>query len=109
MQKLGRRRSINSYDPFLGIWIAMTRRPRWVDKTFQPGQRLSRQEAIRLYTINNDYLTFQEHEKGSLEPGKLADFVVLGKDILDCPVDEIRDIEVEATYLGGECVYERKK
>ena len=105
MQKIGRRRSINSYDPFLGIWIAMTRQPRWIDMPLHPEQRLSREQAIRLYTINNAYITFQEHEKGSLEPGKLADFVIIGKDILACPVDEIKDIEVEATYLGGEPVY----
>ena len=79
MQKIGRRRSINSYDPFLGIWIAITRQPRWIDKTLCPKQRISREQAIRLYTINNAYLTFQEHEKGSLEPGKLADFVIIEK------------------------------
>ena len=60
---------------------------------------------MRLYTINNAYLTFEEKEKGSLEVGKLADFVVLKTDILSCPVDDIRNITVSETYVGGQRVY----
>lgn len=68
---------------------------------------LTREQAIRLYTINNAFLTFEEARKGSLEAGKLADFIVLDRDILRCPVDEVKDIKVEATYLGGARVYLR--
>jgi predicted amidohydrolase YtcJ len=107
MQKIGRRRSINSYDPFLGIWTTLTRQPRWTDQPLHPEQSLTRRQAIELYTINNAYLTFEEKEKGSLEPGKLADFIVLDKDLLNCPVDDVKDIEVDQTYLGGKCVYQR--
>lgn len=106
MQKIGSFRSINQYNPFLGMWITLTRRPRWSDRPLHPEQIISREQAIRLYTINNAYLTFQEKEKGSLEKGKLADFIVLKKDILTCPVDEIKNIEVEQTYLGGKLVYQ---
>lgn len=107
MQKMGRRRSINSYDPFLGMWTTLVRQPRWTDQPMHPEQCLTRRQAIELYTINNAYLTFEEQHKGSLEPGKLADFIVLDKDILTCPVDAVKDLEVEQTYLGGKCVHQR--
>ncbi len=109
MQKIEPERSINRYSPFLGIWTTLARQPRWTDKALHPEQRITREQAIRLYTINNAYLTFEEKQKGSLEPGKLADFIILDKDILACPVDQIKDIAVQATYLGGKAVFERKK
>ena len=105
MQKVGGMRSINPYNPFFGMWITLTRQPRWTDQTVRPEQRISREQAIRLYTINNAYLMFQEKEKGSIEKGKLADLVVLNTDILTCPLDQVKDIEVEQTYLGGKLVY----
>ena len=108
MQKIGSLRSINPYNPFLGMWIALTRQPRWTDQPLNPEQRLSREQAIRMYTINNAFITFGEKEKGSLESGKLADFIVLDRDILTCPVDEVKSIQVEQTYLGAKLVYERK-
>ena len=89
------------------MWITLTRTPRWTDRPLHPEQRITREQAIRLYTINNAYLTFEEKEKGSLEPGKLADFIILDKDILNCPLDEVKDIQVERTYLGGKLVYTR--
>ncbi len=105
MQKIGSLRSINPYNPFLGMWITLARQPRWTDEPLHPEQRITREQAIRFYTINNAFLTFEEKEKGSLEKGKLADFIVLDRDILTCPVDEVKDIEVEQTYLGGKQVY----
>jgi hypothetical protein len=105
MQKLGSLRSINPYNPFLGMWIVLARQPRWTDKPLHPEQRLTREEAVRLYTINNAYLTFEERQKGSLEAGKLADFIVLDRDILTCPVDEVKDAQVRETWLGGRQVY----
>jgi predicted amidohydrolase YtcJ len=105
MQKIGSFRSINPYNPFLGMWITLSRQPRWTDQPLHPEQRISREQAIRLYTINNAWLTFQEKEKGSLEKGKLADFIVLDRDILTCPVEDVRKIQVEQTYLGGKLIY----
>jgi len=105
MQKIGSLRSINQYNPFLGMWITLTRQPRWTDLPLHPEQRITRAQAIRLYTINNAYLTFEENQKGSLEKGKLADFIILDRDILTCPLDEVKDIQVEATYLGGKLIY----
>jgi predicted amidohydrolase YtcJ len=107
MQKIGSLRSINPYNPFLGMWTTLVRQPRGSDEPLHPEQNLTREQAIRLYTINNAFLTFEEARKGSLEPGKLADFIVLDRDILTCPVDQVKDIQVEATYLGGARVYAR--
>lgn len=105
MQKIGRRRSNNSYDPFLGMWTAICRLPRDSSDPLHPQEALTREEAIRLYTINGAYLTFEEEVKGSLEPGKLADFIVVDRDLLTCPVDEIKDTVVLETWVGGRCVY----
>jgi predicted amidohydrolase YtcJ len=105
MQKIGGFRSINPYNPFLGMWIVLTRNPRWTDQTLHAEQRVTREQAIRLYTINNAYLTFEEKEKGSLEKGKLADLIVLDRDILTSPVEEVKNIKVEQTYLGGRQVH----
>lgn len=105
MQKIGGQRSINPYNPFFGMWITLTRQPRWTDKVLHPEQRITREQAIRLYTINNAYLMFQEKEKGSLEKGKLADLIVLDRDILTCPIEQVKSIQVEQTYLGGKLVY----
>ena len=107
MQKIGSLRSVNPYNPFLAMWITLSRRPRRADQPLHPEQRLTRAQAIRLYTINNAFLTFEEKEKGSLERGKLADFIVLKQDILTCPEEAVKDIEVERTYLGGRVIFER--
>jgi predicted amidohydrolase YtcJ len=107
MQKIGSLRSINPYNPFLGMWTTLERQPRGSKESLHPEQNLTRDQAIRLYTIDNAFLTFEEDRKGSLEPGKLADFIVLDRDILTCPIDQVKDIKVEATYLGGTRVYGR--
>ncbi|GAB4220541.1 MAG: amidohydrolase [Acidobacteriota bacterium] len=108
MQKLGSRRSINFYDPWLAMWVAMTRQARWLDRPLHPEHALSRVEAIRFYTINNAYLLLAEKDLGSLEPGKLADFIVLSTDILTCPLDRVPDIQVESTWVGGRQVWDRR-
>ena len=74
-----------------------------------PDERLTREQAIRLYTINNAYLTHEEKEKGSLEVGKDGDFIVIDRDVLTCPVKEVRDVKVLTTVVGGKVVYERKE
>ena len=74
-----------------------------------PEECLSREEALRLYTINNAYLGHEEKEKGTLEVGKLADFILIDRDYLTCPVDEIGSTRVLKTFVGGKMVYERKE
>ena len=107
MQSIGGMRAVNPYHPFWGMWIAIQRMPRWATQPLHPQERITREQAIRFYTINNAYLSFEEKEKGSLEAGKLADLIVLDKDILTCPVDAIKDIKVLSTYLGGRQIYQR--
>jgi len=107
MQKIGSLRSINPYNPFLGMWTAITRRARWYDGQLHPEEALTREQAIRFYTINCALALFQEKNVGSLEQGKLADFIILDTDLLTCPVDAIRDAQVLKTYLNGRLVFER--
>ncbi|MDA2934036.1 amidohydrolase [Acidobacteria bacterium AH-259-D05] len=73
---------------------------------FGEDQRISREEALRIITINNAYLTFEEEIKGSLEPGKLADLVVLSEDIMTCPEEDIANLSVLMTMVGGQVVYQ---
>jgi predicted amidohydrolase YtcJ len=70
-------------------------------------QKVSREEALRAMTIGGAELTFEESTKGTLEPGKLADLVVLVEDILTCAPERIRDMEIDLTMVGGEIVYRR--
>ncbi len=105
MQKIGSMKSNNFYDPWMGMYVAMTRQPRWMEKPLHPEQALTRVEAIRFYTINNAYLLFAEKDRGSLEAGKLADFIILDNDPLTCPIEEFKDIKVLAAYVGGKPVY----
>ncbi|MCC7337830.1 MAG: amidohydrolase [Pirellulaceae bacterium] len=106
MQKIGSLRSVNPYNPFLGMWIALTRVPRGAERALHPEQRISRQQVLRLYTINNAYLSFEEQEKGSIEKGKLADLIVIDRDLLECPLEDVRSVKVLQTYLGGEKVFD---
>jgi predicted amidohydrolase YtcJ len=108
MQKIGSIRSVNPYNPFLAMWVTVTRKAKGYEGTLHPEEALTRKEAIRFYTANNAYLLFQEKETGSIETGKLADLVVLDTDILKCPVDEIRNTRVLQTYVTGKLVFERR-
>jgi len=99
--------STNPWSPWLGMWVAITRRLE-SGQVHQPTEALTREQAIRLYTINNAYLHREEKRKGSLEVGKLADFIIIDRDILTCPVDDIRDTRVLMTVVGGRVVYEHR-
>jgi predicted amidohydrolase YtcJ len=108
MQKIGSLRSINPYNPFLGMWVAVSRRAKGFEGRLHPEEALTRAEAIQFYTINNARLLFLEDRIGSLEDGKQADFVVIDRDILTCPEDEIRSARALSTYLDGKRVFERQ-
>jgi len=107
MIKLDNIKSTNPWDPWLGIWTALTRKTER-GPVLVPDEKLTREEALRLYTINNAYLNHEEKEKGSLEVGKLADFIIIDRDYLTCPVDEVRDMRVLTTFVGGNVVYQAK-
>jgi predicted amidohydrolase YtcJ len=92
------------FDPLVGIWSMVTRRT-LAAGIVGPDQRVTREEALRMYTINGAYLTFEENLKGSIEPGKLADLVILDGDPLSCPEAEIKDLPVATTVLGGRVVH----
>jgi predicted amidohydrolase YtcJ len=96
--------SINPYNPFLGMWTMVTRGTER-GKVITPEEAISREEALKIYTINNAYASFEESIKGSIEPGKLADMAILTDDILTCPVDKIKEIEAAMTILGGNIIY----
>ena len=105
MQKIGPRRSINFYDPFLAMATAVRRLPKGADEPLHPEESLSREQMLRFYTINNAWVIRQENELGSLEVGKQADFVLLDTDLLTCPAEEIENTTVLATYVAGKEVY----
>jgi predicted amidohydrolase YtcJ len=107
MQKIGSLRSINPYNPFLAMETAITRRAKGYDGRLHPEEALTRAEAIRFYSINNARLLFLEDRVGSLEEGKQADFVVVDRDLLACPEDQIKATQALATYVDGKCVFQR--
>jgi hypothetical protein len=90
--------------PLNTIWASVNRLGR-SGQVIQPEERMSLEEAIRACTIVPAYASFEEDVKGSIEVGKLADLVVLGRDILSVPKGEIRDIPVLMTMIGGKFVY----
>ena len=108
MQKIGSLRAVNPYNPWLGMWVTITRKARDYEGQLHPEEALTRKQAIRFYTINNAHIMFLDDVAGSLEPGKFADMIVLDRDVLSCPVDDIRDTQVLATYLGGRLVHEKQ-
>ncbi len=96
------------YMPMFTLWQSLKRIHGLTGESYAgPDQEITREEALRIYTINGARVLFWEDELGSIERGKLADLVVLDNDILTCPVDDIKDTEVLMTMVGGEVVYER--
>jgi predicted amidohydrolase YtcJ len=108
MQKIGSFRSVNPYNPWLGMWTAITRQARKLDKPVHLENALTREEALRLYTTNNAYLLKNEQHTGSIEAGKLADLILTDRDPLTCPIGDLVETKVLKTWLGGKLVFERK-
>ncbi|MBA7557306.1 hypothetical protein ES705_50054 [subsurface metagenome] len=106
MVKLDSKDSINPYNPWLAMYTMVTRKTER-NTVIVPEEAISREEALRCYTINNAYSSFEENIKGSIEPVKLADMVILEDDFLNCAEERIKDIEVKMTITGGKVVYER--
>jgi hypothetical protein len=98
---------INLVSPFVNIYVMVTRRDKNGD-IFGIEERISREEAIRLYTSSASRYSFAEGKTGSIEPGKYADMVVLSDDILKVPDEAIKDIVAVRTIVEGQTVFERK-
>lgn len=99
--------NVAEMDPMAGIYTAVTRRPLGGGAPWQPGETLDVATAVHGYTMGSAYANFLEDERGSLTPGKLADFVVLSRDILRVRPEEIPGTVAEVVVVGGETVVER--
>jgi len=98
--------AMNSFNPALMLWIAVARQSDRGNVYGAP-QKLSRLDALRAVTLWAAWLSFDEDKLGSLEPGKLADLVVIDRDYLACPEADIRKIKVLRTVVGGKTVFQR--
>ena len=96
--------TVSAADPLLRIQDMVTRKSQ-NGKVYGGNQKVTVEEAIKVWTLDGAYATFEEKTKGSISPGKLADFVVLRKDPRKIDPDTIKDIVVDATYMGGNRVW----
>jgi hypothetical protein len=95
----------NPLNPFVNMYIMVTRKD-ITGETYGAREAISREEAIRLYTSSASRYSFSERRTGSIEPGKLADMIVLSDDIMEVPDEMLKDISVTRTIVGGTTVYE---
>ena len=92
-------------NPFKSLYASVTRKNVTQDLTFFPEQKMTREEALYSYTLGNAYAAFEDEIKGSLTVGKFADIVILDKNILSCPENEILQTKVLYTIVNGEVKY----
>ncbi len=95
-----------SANPFVSLYALVTRKNR-LGQEIAPHEAVSREEALRTFTLGGTWLTREEALKGSLEVGKLADMAVLDRDYFAVPAEEIKDIQVDKTIVGGQVVWAR--
>jgi len=94
-------------DPRVGLYVAVTRKgPSGVAHGY-PEEAITLAQAIRGYTYAGAWLSFEENVKGSIEPGKYADLIILDSDPLTIPPEQLLTMKVDQTYIGGKLVYER--
>ena len=98
---------VEDVDPIESFYATVTRKRVDNPVAFFPEQSMTRAEAVHSYTLACAYAGFEEEDKGSLEVGKLADIVVLSKDLINCAEDEIMQTEVLRTVVGGVTKYEK--
>lgn len=99
---------IESLDPFANMYAALTRKRLDNGEPYFPEQTMSRKEVLYAYTLGNAWAAHEEKNKGSLSPGKWADFIILDRDLTKCTDDELRKSKVLKTYIAGMMVYEQK-
>jgi predicted amidohydrolase YtcJ len=95
--------AVNPYNPFLSMWTEITRLTTR-GTVMHPEQKITRAEALKTHTIWPAYLQFAEKERGTIEPGKLADLVVIDRDYLTCPEAQIREIQPVIVIIDGKIV-----
>ena len=98
--------ALNPFNPFLTIYTATTRRTE-AGRVVSEAEAVSRQDALRMMTSAAARFSFDEQHRGSIEPGKLADFVVLDDHLLTCPDERLRSIRADLTVVGGRVAFER--
>jgi predicted amidohydrolase YtcJ len=96
-----------SANPFIALYALVTRKNR-LGQAIAPHEAISREEALRAYTSGGTWLTREEHLKGTLEPGKLADLAVLDRDYFSVPDEEIKEVQVDMTLVDGQVVWQRE-
>jgi predicted amidohydrolase YtcJ len=96
---------VEDLNPLVSFWASISRRLPDGDR-FDEDQRMTREQALRSYTINNAFAAFEEELKGTITPGKLADLVVLSHDIMTVPEDEVLDANVLYTIVGGRVAFQ---
>jgi predicted amidohydrolase YtcJ len=97
---------VSAYEPLKSIEVSVTERT-GSGAAYAPAESITVDEALHAYTVAGAFATFEEHQKGSIAPGMLADFAVLARDPRTCPPDEIAAIPVTMTWIGGELAFER--
>lgn len=95
--------------PMVGLYAAVTRKGMNDGRVIGPEERVSMVDAIRMYTRNGPYLTWEEKKKGTIEPGKFADMIVLPEDPLTIDPERLLQLKLDMTILGGKVVYDRSK
>ena len=100
--------ALNPFNPFLTIYAATTRRTEQ-GEVIGAVETVSREEALRMMTSAAARFSFDESSRGSIERGKLADFVVLDTDIMTCPADKLPSIRPDLTVVGGRIAFDRKE
>lgn len=106
MQGFDPNTSLNPYNPFLAMQAAITRQTEG-GKVIGRDQRISREEALRMFTIDAAWLSFDEQRKGSIEVGKLGDLAILTGDFLKQPEKKLHELRAAFTVVGGKVVHER--
>jgi predicted amidohydrolase YtcJ len=99
--------AVSDYNPWVGMSAAVTRKT-VTGRVLGESERITNREALLSYTMGGAYATGQERRRGSIEPGKLADLVVIERDLLRIEPDELLDVKPLATMVGGAWVFDRR-